>query len=146
MNTVFSMMMQKMSRQILSNENKLLVKIGITARNYFESNFDNEGFDNQKWQPSKRKRDGRSPNPTLTGRGNLRKSIVFQPPKNGSVTIETIGIPTKNGNTNDYARVHNEGLRSGRGSGFTMPKRKFIGDSDVLSKKIKRIIEKSFFK
>jgi phage gpG-like protein len=27
-----------------------------------------------------------------------------------------------------YAEVHNAGLRAGRGKGFVMPKRRFIGD------------------
>jgi phage gpG-like protein len=37
-----------------------------------------------------------------------------------------------------YAQVHNEGLMSGRGSGFRMPKRQFIGNSEILNLRIQR--------
>jgi phage gpG-like protein len=40
-----------------------------------------------------------------------------------------------------YARVHNEGLRAGRGRGFQMPRRQFIGESKELTKKVEDIIE-----
>ncbi len=47
-----------------------------------------------------------------------------------------------------YARVHNEGLRAGRGAGFRMPKRQFIGPSSVLDRKIydkmKAVIDNHF--
>ena len=36
-----------------------------------------------------------------------------------------------------YSRVHNEGLRAGRGGGFTMRKRQFAGKSAIMDRKIK---------
>ena len=44
--------------------------------------------------------------------------------------------------TKDYAAVHNYGLRSGRGAGFMMPKRQFIGHSKVLLSNIRKLIMK----
>lgn len=44
-------------------------------------------------------------------------------------------------NTLPYAEVHNEGGSSGRGSGFTMPERRQIGDSSTLDKRIMRKID-----
>lgn len=38
----------------------------------------------------------------------------------------------------EYERVHNEGLRAGRGKGFKMPKRQFVGESQVLTDRIKK--------
>jgi len=40
-----------------------------------------------------------------------------------------------------YAAVHNEGLRAGRGKGFTMPKRQFIGKSAELEVKATNIMD-----
>jgi len=42
----------------------------------------------------------------------------------------------------EYERVHNEGLRAGRGSGFKMPKRQFVGESKVLTERINKKAKK----
>ena len=58
--------------------------------------------------------------------------------KNGSVTIWT--NPSVFGSKEPYGRVHNEGLRAGRGAGFTMPRRQFMGEhpelNDLIIKKL----------
>jgi phage gpG-like protein len=36
----------------------------------------------------------------------------------------------------DYERVHNEGGQAGRGKGFTMPRRQYVGESDLLKQRI----------
>lgn len=41
-----------------------------------------------------------------------------------------------------YASVHNNGEKAGRGSGFTMPKREFLGDSRKLDRKNSKLILK----
>jgi phage gpG-like protein len=41
-----------------------------------------------------------------------------------------------------YGKVHNEGLRAGRGKGFRMPKRQFIGNHDDVEKAIEDEIKK----
>lgn len=46
--------------------------------------------------------------------------------KQTRVFVENTGRPQKIGNY-DLAMVHNEGGKSGRGSGFMMPKREFFG-------------------
>lgn len=40
-----------------------------------------------------------------------------------------------------YAAVHNEGLKAGRGKGFQMPRRQFIGESRELNGKVEKLIE-----
>jgi len=37
------------------------------------------------------------------------------------------------------ASVHNFGMRSGRGKGFTMPKREFFGIDEAITKAIKEL-------
>lgn len=39
-----------------------------------------------------------------------------------------------------YASVHNEGQQSGRGAGFTMPQREFLGQSSALDMKNNKLI------
>lgn len=41
-----------------------------------------------------------------------------------------------------YAEVHNRGLRSGRGAGFTMPKRQFVGFSRKMNRNVKDKLNK----
>lgn len=66
------------------------------------------------------------------GTGNLRRSIRKM--RTGKYT----GLIFITGNANKYAKVHNDGLRAGRGRGFKMPQRKFIGDSYNMFQKIDR--------
>ena len=59
--------------------------------------------------------------------------------KNGTVTIWT--NPSAFGSKEPYGRVHNEGLRAGRGKGFTMPRRQFMGEHPELDDLIIRKLE-----
>ena len=45
-----------------------------------------------------------------------------------------------------YAQVHNEGLRAGRGIGFQMPKRQFMGQTKKLGEIQRRVIDKTIDK
>ena len=45
-----------------------------------------------------------------------------------------------------YAKVHNEGLRAGRGLGFQMPKRQFMGQTRKLGEIQMRVIDKTIDK
>ncbi len=77
----------------------------------------------------------------LTGAtGDLGRSIEYKLQSNGTVLIFT--DPSIFGSREPYGRVHNEGLRAGRGSGFTMPKRQFIGNHPTLRKAIAEEIER----
>jgi phage gpG-like protein len=80
--------------------------------------------------------------PILIGKGsaNLSKSLNMTEVTATTVRIETIGTAEQ------YADVHNEGLRSGRGQGFQMPKREFIGESELLNHKIEQKIEQELAK
>jgi len=71
---------------------------------------------------------------TGLGGGTLKRDV-----KQRIAIFSRIEISTSN-ITIDYADVHNSGLRSGRGKGFTMPKREFIGKSTELERQNARII------
>lgn len=114
------------------------VKAGRAAKDHFQENFKKSGFVNNglhPWTRSKRigtaKDSAGSYGTLLSGRNHLYSSINYKPER-GKVTII---------NEVPYARVHNEGLRAGRGRGFKMPKRQFIGESRELTKKVEEIIE-----
>lgn len=117
----------------------------VTAVNHFSDNFKKQGFDNngvEKWQARKRKfyrtRSGKRVDDTsrgiLIGKGSGRLSRSLRKRRlnllSGVITSPLI-----------YARVHNEGLRAGRGGGFKMPKRQFVGYSESLNRKIKARLE-----
>lgn len=126
--------------------------VGVMAVNHFKENFQNEAWGRSKWPEVKRRmatwtRKGKVvPNPTkgakrsrkiLTGdTGDLGRSIQYTP-ESGKVTIHSDLI---------YASVHNFGERAGRGAGFIMPKRQFIGEDEILNQKIKSKIEQQLEK
>lgn len=114
------------------------IKAGRIAKNLFQNNFLLGGFMNDglhKWKISKRigkDKGSRGKYKTLmSGHNHLYNSIDYRV-SNGEVVIE---------NRVPYAAVHNEGLRAGRGKGFQMPRRQFIGESRELTAEIEKMIE-----
>ncbi len=143
--------MEQKARKALENA---VVEVGNTAKNFFVENFRKQGFDDktvEKWEARKKKeRKGRGSKKSaaelgtvrsvkagraiLVKTGDLRRSIIRVPNRAAlNVKIQTDLI---------YAKVHNDGLRAGRGKGFKMPKRQFIGDSYNLNEKVKAVIVK----
>jgi len=129
-------------RQLI--EDKLPQWVGNEAVIHFKKNFQNEGFGRgpSEWTEVQRRQSwtrtykyasttDRS-RKILTGKtGDLGRSIQYSV-ETGKAIIHSDLI---------YAAVHNEGLKAGRGAGFTMPKRQFIGDDPELEQKIKEKIE-----
>lgn len=127
-------------------ERDLPIIIGKQAVDHFKLNFDNQGWHRKKWKEVQRregtwerggklvfnkKKGSDRYRDILIGRtANLKRSIQYTP-ENGKVTIHSDLI---------YAAVHNFGLHAGRGSGFTMPQRQFIGDDPELINHITKII------
>lgn len=116
---------------------KLPKLIANEAVNEFTENFRRQGFKDQstrKWKQRKGNTDpGRG---ILIGKGGGNKL---------SRSIRKLRASQKRvivGSTIHYAGVHNYGLKAGRGKGFTMPKRQFIGHSKALSDKIIKLIKK----
>lgn len=108
----------------------------VEAENHFAGSFRNEGFTDRSLQPwpARKKTEPGSKRGLLIGKGTgtLRRQATKGQVIGNRVSF-TIGVP--------YGKVHNEGLRAGRGAGFQMPKRQFIGDSQVLNERIERKIK-----
>jgi len=116
---------------------KLGVRQGsVMSRAFFIESFTNQGFTDkhlEKWQPRKKETKRTIGKAILVSSGALRRSILVKQLTNDSFTVVSdMGL----GASQDYAPVHNYGLRAGRGRGFKMPKRQFMGESAVLIKKI----------
>ncbi|MBR1990843.1 MAG: phage virion morphogenesis protein [Bacteroidales bacterium] len=118
---------------------------GKTAVSYFKKNFQNEAWGRVKWQEVKRRTDphvkgAKATRKILTGEtGDLARSIEIKSISNGQVVIWTSPSAFSK---EPYGRVHNEGLRAGRGKGFIMPKRQFMGESEELNALIISEIER----
>lgn len=126
---------------------------GKTAVSYFKKNFQNEAWGRVKWQEVKRRTLGtaafrtaarnhpsRTTRKILTGdTGDLARSIEVKYVSKGEVVVWTAPSAFAK---EPYGRVHNEGLRAGRGSGFIMPKRQFMGESEELNALIISEIER----
>lgn len=125
----------KKIRGLKSLQRSLPVIVAETAKNFFQDSFRNQGFTDsglKKWKKRKGNTDpGRG---VLIGKGSgtLRNSIRVK-----TATMKKILI------TSDlkYSAVHNYGLKTGRGKGFTMPKRQFMGKSKKLDGIIVKLIK-----
>ncbi|MBQ8958877.1 MAG: phage virion morphogenesis protein [Bacteroidales bacterium] len=115
-------------------------RAGQVAVRFIKENFDKEGFFGQQWPNVKRRtnppkgkgKKAAANHRILTGdTGNLRRSIQFEV-GNAEVTVFS-DLP--------YSAVHNEGLRAGRGKGFQMPRRQFIGDHPKLAEALTKAVQ-----
>lgn len=100
-------------------------KVANVTLNYFVRSWAKQGFDNHSWLPRKMETPKSQGKAILVGTGKLRRAVQ------GSLRLATwdkiqfvVDLP--------YAGVHNYGLSAGRGKGFTMPQRKFMGDGKEL--------------
>lgn len=104
------------------------------AVSHFTKSFNMEAFNDtniKKWKPLKRERSREyRGNKILHKTGKLKNSLKARSYVGSRIWWVDVysNVP--------YAAVHNEGLRSGRGAGFKMPKRQFMGDSKLLDRKI----------
>lgn len=110
--------------------------VAVEAENQFASHFRREGFEDKAftaWQardPKAKRNEGRS---LLVDTGRLRRAATKGRVEGDAVRFT---VPLV------YANVHNSDnpaeRRAGRGKGFTMPQRKFIGQSEALDRRIER--------
>lgn len=131
---------------------------GTVAVSEFKRNFQTESFDGKKWPEVQRRIGGhpantyaakhhpaRTTRPILTGdTGDLGRSIEIKRVGGGSATVWT--APSAFSSKRPYGAVHNEGLKAGRGGGFIMPKRQFMGKTDRLDKRVLKELEKQLGK
>lgn len=118
--------------------------VGKEAVDHYKQSFQNEAFSDKSkgdepWKEVKRRIKPRMKNRAaarrkiLTGdTGELADSITY------SVSGRYITIKSDKA----YAGVHNKGLKAGRGTGFKMPKRQFIGRSALLINRTNKILKR----
>ena len=129
--------------KVLANETK----------NYFiVENFNKQQWDGKPWEEVERRKEGTKAYKYATpanrtrqiligsGSGILRRAVINSLQK---ATFELIHFEVKDV---AYAKVHNEGLRAGRGLGFQMPKRQFMGQTRKLGEIQRRVIDKTIDK
>jgi phage gpG-like protein len=121
---------------------------GKAAVPVFKRNFQTESFGGKKWKEVQRRTNGTAINkyaakyhPARTSRkiltgdtGDLGRSIELKGVSDGKATVWT--APSAFRSKEPHGAVHNEGLKAGRGAGFTMPKRQFIGETPELNAKV----------
>lgn len=114
--------------------------IAVEAERIHAENFRAEAFIDtppDKWAPRKKSDKNPSRRALLVKTGTLKGHALKGRSRKGAVEFV---FPLA------YERVHNEGLKAGRGKGFDMPKRQFVGESKVLTaritKKAKEIFDK----
>lgn len=128
------------ARAVVKQFRGIMKLIGNIAINEAKDNFKRQGFMDRtvkSWKPRKKPDPGRA---ILVKSGTLRRSIRRINVSNKRVTIGVKGKAAV------YGGVHNHGLRAGRGKGFKMPKRQFLGESHTTNKKIVNLIKKKIKK
>jgi phage gpG-like protein len=110
---------QEIVRQVVAVEGE-----AQWASHFRRGGFEDHGF--TPWQPRK-KSDGKSKRALLVESGALRRAATKGRVQGNAVAF-VVPLP--------YAEVHNHGGRAGRGAGFQMPKRQYIGDSDALNRRV----------
>lgn len=127
----------KQARVKAEREIRNMVTImGNDAKNHFDASFTKQGFVDDtlvKWKPRERTERSRSGSRGiligLRSKGGLSLHNSLRKHRQGQYAIRiTTNVP--------YANVHNEGLRAGRGKGFKMKKRQFVGYSAVLNRSL----------
>ena len=137
-----------MGRQVIEKFRQILPPIVSTeGLRHFEQSWDNQGFTNKslsKWKSRKEPKYGK----TKWGAKNAGRAILVshQSDTKGTHLKDSLRVsstPTEVVFATDkpYAQVHNEGGRAGRGKGFRMVKRQFMGPSEELNKKIAKKLD-----
>ena len=104
--------------------------IEVEAEQFHAKNFRDEGFTDagfQAWQPRKNPDKNPSRRALLVKTGAMRRHAT-----KGEVRGKQVDFTFPLA----YMRVHNEGGKAGRGAGFQMPKRQYVGQSAWLEARI----------
>jgi phage gpG-like protein len=111
--------------------------IAILAKSHFDGNFTRQGFDGIKWKEVQRRISGTKTYKSVKNRDRTRailsgktktlaKSIYIK-----SASLKRIVIAS----SSKYGAIHNSGTNK-------IPQRKFLGNSQVLNKKILNLLNK----
>lgn len=98
-----------------------------TGVSYFKGTFRTKAFDGKPWVPAKIDQAGKRRRGSLMVDSAALMNSIHTADASPQRVVWTAGnekVP--------YAQVHNEGGRAGRGAGFDMPQRQFMGDAEEL--------------
>ena len=103
----------------------------MTGVSYFKGAFRKKGFDGTPWPLAKKDKVG------TRRRGSLMidSAALMNSVRIARATSQEVVWTAGNAKV-PYAEVHNTGGRAGRGRGFQMPKRQYMGDAEELRQKI----------
>lgn len=106
-----------------------------TGVSYFKGAFRSKSFDGKAWPRAKADQAG------TRRRGSLmvQSAALMNSVRTAEATPERVVWAAGNEKVS-YAQVHNEGGRAGRGAGFDMPQRQFMGEAEELEEQIGRRI------
>lgn len=107
---------------------RLMNDIKVELQDEFDKNFERKAFFDRPWKP---RTEYTTRGSLLLVTGTLRRSISAKVEGMRVVFLSSVG----------YASVHNEGLKAGRGAGFDMPKRQFIGTAIAVKDAIRRVVD-----
>ncbi len=127
-------------------ERRLPQQIADKAQQQVDNSFMNEQFQDKKSSKWKgREKDKESGKARIERRGILvgeGTGKLIHSVEAEVRSIDTVAISITNPLVLDYAAVHNEGLRSGRGKGFMMPQRQFMPIPGEANPALEKEIEK----
>lgn len=105
--------------------------VAVTGVSYFKGTFRNKEFNGKKWPEAKADKDKKRKRGSLM----VDSAALMNSVRTAEVTSAQVKWTAGNDKV-PYAKVHNEGGRAGRGSGFDMPQRQFMGEAAELEEKI----------
>jgi phage gpG-like protein len=122
--------LQKLQQQ----KSTLPQALAEATQQYFNKSLDSQAWNGHSWQLRKPQKPANT-KPILYKTGALKNAVSKSLVKTDFKTLkfEVQNIP--------YAKVHNDGLKTGRGRGFKMPQRQFIGHAEELANIQKKIIK-----
>ncbi len=124
---------RQLQGQLVGLEQQILKDIiEVEAEAFHAENFRKEGFTDAGFTPwQQRKKPDKNPTERhiLMKSGAMRRHATTGTVRGKQVDFE---FPLA------YMRVHNEGGKSGRGAGFQMPKRQYVGQSAWLEARIQQ--------
>lgn len=132
------------------NVNNFEVRAAQKAKTVFRKSFDLGRFnDNGSSMWPNRSVNSRGSHPLLRETGSLYRSIKWKKKKSGGTMVYTDPREFRNTKRHKgfcFAAVHNEGLpiKAFGKKHMNMPRRQFIGDSDVLIEELNKLIPMLF--
>jgi phage gpG-like protein len=135
--------------------------VAVEGQTHFEESWDNQGFTDKSLKKWKKRK---GPKQYTKAHNETAASKAFKKKDTGRAILVGQSTDTKGTHLKDtirsdansarvifetdkaYAQVHNEGGRAGRGAGFIMVKRQFMGPSEELDKKIHQKLDKEMTK